>query len=175
MERAGFWHRGLAAGLDLIACAIAAVAGGIAAWVALPSAGVSDGVADRVAGAAVIAIALAYTSTEVWLAGTPGKLLLGLRIATSAGPVAAKWTLALRWSAKHFGLFLLLLHAITQSLVFEYLAGFMNVIVLIGCLQALDEYRRTWHDEWAGTAVWRRRTFVAPGPATPPPLPVAAA
>jgi hypothetical protein len=44
----------------------------------------------------------------------------------------------------------------------------MNTVVMFGCLQALDEHRRAWHDEWAGTAVLRRARLPV---LSPPPLP----
>jgi hypothetical protein len=54
-----------------------------------------------------------------------------------------------------------------QPTALSALAGFMNGIILVGCLQALDEDKRTWHDEWARTAVFRR---IEP-PSRPPSLP----
>jgi hypothetical protein len=27
---------------------------------------------------------------------------------------------------------------------------------MVGYLQALDEDRRAWHDQWSGTAVWKK-------------------
>jgi uncharacterized RDD family membrane protein YckC len=103
------------------------------------------------------------------LAATPGKLALGMRIGNAAGTPAGGWMLALRWSTKQFGYLLALVCLITRDPVSYILSRYMNTIVLVGCLQALDEDRRAWHDEWAGTAVHLRR-----GPARaglPPPLP----
>jgi hypothetical protein len=45
-------------------------------------------------------IALVYTSSEVWAAATPGKLLLRLRIMQSDCTAADGWRLCLRWSTK---------------------------------------------------------------------------
>ena len=47
----------------------------------------------------------------------------------------------------------------------DMLIGFFNTVILCGLLGAFNEDRLTWHDEWAGTAVWKRRR--------PPPLPAA--
>jgi uncharacterized RDD family membrane protein YckC len=41
----------------------------------------------------------------------------------------------------------------------------MNAVLLVGFLYALNDDKRAWHDEWAGTAVYRRRKLA------PPPLP----
>jgi uncharacterized RDD family membrane protein YckC len=97
-------------------------------------------------------------------------MVVGVRIGRAAGGRAGRWTLALRWSAKYFALFLALVHAVTGDVLSQFLASWMNTVVIVGCLQALDESKRAWHDEWAGTAVLRRR----PVPILPPPLPAVA-
>ena len=176
MERAGFWHRALAAGLDLLIGGVAVAVGGVAVVLAVSVAGAAAPLEDFVLAVASTALPLAYTSTEVWFAATPGKLILGLRVGTAAGEPAGKWTLALRWSSKYFGWFVGLIHAVTVDPATYFLSGWANTVVLVGCLQALDEHRRAWHDEWAGTAVLRRAA--APrwdAPATPPRLPTPAA
>ena len=175
MERAGFWHRGLAAAIDLLVGGAVVVGGGAALFVAAHTLDLPAASGDYVLGVVSALLVLAYTSCDVWFGGTPGKLVVGLTIAGADGARATKWTLALRWSSKYFGYLFGLAHAITLDPLSYYLSGFMNLVVVVGCLQALDEHRRAWHDEWAGTAVWRRRTFAAPGPATPPPLPFAPA
>ena len=175
MERAGFWRRAVAAVIDALLGGVVVVVGAVGMAGLLVMADVPDPVIEYVGNIAVIVLALAYTSSEWWLAATPGKLATGLVIGTAAGTKAGRWTLALRWSSKYFGMFLGLISVITvggPALAVSYLAGFMNTVVMVGCLQALDEHRRAWHDEWAGTAVLRRDRPSAPQAcAMPPPLP----
>ena len=170
MERAGFWLRAAAVALDLVVGGTFILGGGFIVHVLMEVLDTSWPVADRVEEGGMTVLLLAYTSTEVWLAGTPGKLVLGMTIGTAAGADAGGWTLALRWSAKYFGYLLGLVYSITRDPVDYFLSGWMNLVVAVGCLQALDEDRRAWHDEWAGTAVLRRRKAA---PVVPPPLPVA--
>jgi uncharacterized RDD family membrane protein YckC len=93
---------------------------------------------------------LAYTSTEVWLGRSPGKMLLGLVIAYPDGQPADRWTLLLRWSTKYSAYLVGFIASLAfQPTALSALAGFMNGIILVGCLQALDEDKRTWHDQWA--------------------------
>jgi hypothetical protein len=53
----------------------------------------------------------------------------------------------------------------------------INTIVFIGCLQAANDDRLTWHDQWAHTAVcYRPRSYrsfdaIVPPPPLPPPAP----
>jgi hypothetical protein len=95
-------------------------------------------------------------------------MILRLVIAAPTGAPAGRWTLALRWSTKNAPLLLALLSNALPTVLGEFLAGLMNTIIAVGCLQALDEHKRTWHDEWAGTAVFHRLT-----PPLPPSIPLA--
>ena len=168
MARAGFWIRALATVIDLLLGGLVVGACSVAAALALEAVDFPQRRTDYVLGIVSAVVVLAYTSTDVWFAGTPGKLLLGLRIGTAGGVPADRWTLALRWSAKYFGYFVGLVHAITLDAGSMFLGSWANTVVIVGCLQALDERRRAWHDEWAGTAVLRRPRRV---PTLPPPLP----
>src|SRR5690348_13756323 len=61
-------------------------------------------ITERIADALFTAAALAYTSFDIFTAGTPGKLLLGLTIANPNATPASTGTLSLRWSTKYFPL-----------------------------------------------------------------------
>ena len=118
---------------------------------------------------------LAYTSFEIWVAATPGKFALGLRIsAQDCGP-ADRWTRVLRWSTKHFWLLAAMLFALTEFGPLRLLAGFSSLIFAIGCLFASNDDKLAWHDQWAHTAVCKRRreyqAFEPIMPLAPPPLP----
>lgn len=168
MERSGFWRRAIAAGLDLAMGGSLAGALGMAVVIVIviAAADVSDEATEVAAGVTFYGALLVYTSTEAWFGASPGKWIMSLTIGTPAGAAAGRWTLALRWSSKYFGLFLALVYALTLNTFLEVAAGFMNTVVMVGCLPALGEDRRAWHDEWAGTAVLRRPARVS---ATPPP------
>ena len=176
MERAGFWRRAVAAGLDLFIGAVFVGFVGAALIIALSLTDLPESTQDYLHGVTGSAVLLLYTSSEVWLAATPGKFITGLRIRTADGQVATRWTLALRWSSKYYGILLGTVYALTLDPLSYFLSGLMNGVVQVGCLQALDEHRRTWHDEWAGTAVLRRNRPAPSQPyAMPPPLPPQAA
>ena len=111
---------------------------------------------------------LSYSSTEMFFAATPGKMILRQRIVTARGEPADFWTKSLRWQTKQFGFICLLLLALSGFLGFHLLGGFMNTVLLAGFAATLNDGKRAWHDEWAGTAVVRRPRAGA----VPPPLPV---
>jgi uncharacterized RDD family membrane protein YckC len=167
-QRAPFWIRALAATIDLIIAGVAMVLAATAVAIPLALVDAPDLLLDFAPTAAAYVAVLLYTSLEVWLAATPGKLIFGLFVGTPAGERAGRWTLALRWSSKYFGTFLAVAWSFTQDPLSNFLSGWMNLVVTVGCLQALDEHRRAWHDEWAGTAVLRRARLPV---LSAPPLP----
>ena len=169
--RAGFWIRVLAAMIDGIAMLAFGVASGVV-FEAVWEVNFDVEQAEAVASASFFAAWLLYTSTEIWFAATPGKLATQLRIMRIDGSPADWWRLFLRWQTKHYPSICWLLFAATALRGFYVLAGFMNGIVVIGCLFAMNDNRLAWHDEWAYTAVcWKQRKRVAV--MTPPPLPAA--
>src|SRR5688500_9264384 len=123
----------------------------------------------------LIALWLAYSSMDAMIGATAGKLACGIVITLPDGAPAPAWTRILRWSTKQFGVALNLIWLTTDQPLFYYLAGIMNGAILLGCLRALGEDKRTWHDLWSHTAVVPRAVAaqmrdVHESPAgTPPP------
>ena len=113
--------------------------------------------ADYVLSLITPALWLLYSSLEMIVAATPGKMLLGLRIARMDGEVAPASMLLMRWSTKQFPYILLIFQLITFSPFLRAFANLMNLILWIGCLQMLNEDRRSWLDLWAHTAVIREK------------------
>src|SRR5579862_6481876 len=124
LTRAGFFRRSTALAIDLlVVCGIL-----LAAFVALSVGGALDNgpASERLINGTVVLVVLVYSSTEVLLSATPGKLLLGMRIGSFVGLPADGWIRFLRWSTKQgpwivWGVYTLLPHP-----VFWLLAGYMN-------------------------------------------------
>ena len=112
-----------------------------------------------------LAVLLAYGAIEALWPATPGKRLLGLVIANPDGSPADRWRLFFRWSSKYYSVLVSLIWLVTLHPAAYLLGGFMNGVLLVGFLYALNDDKRAWHDEWAGTAVYHRRRVA------PPPLP----
>jgi len=105
-----------------------------------------------------------YSGMEVVFAGTPGKLLLGLRIARPNGRDAERSRLFLRWSTKYYWLLPAIFNYFVPGTVVYITAGYVDTFIVCGLLGAFNDDRLTWHDEWSGTAVWKR--------VSPPPIQV---
>jgi uncharacterized RDD family membrane protein YckC len=98
---------------------------------------------------------LAYTSTEIFLAGSPGKLILKMKIGSETGAVPAPQDqLIRRWLIKSSGSLLNLLYAFTFIGLFWWLASLAGLVILVGCFFALGANRQALHDVLAHTAVY---------------------
>jgi uncharacterized RDD family membrane protein YckC len=113
--------------------------------------------ADYVMGLIMIVLWLLYSSLEMIVAATPGKIFLSLRITRVDGIEAPTSILVMRWSTKQLPYILAVFQMLTFSGLLGSMANLTNLIVWIGCFQMLDEDRRSWLDQWAHTAVMREK------------------
>jgi uncharacterized RDD family membrane protein YckC len=161
VERAGFWPRAAAGATDLFVALILY----LIVIIVIAPLGQDPDTATSLMGGVWCVLWLLYSGTEALFAGTPGRLLLGQRIARQNGLRADKWRLFLRWSTKQSPVIVGLIGAIAPSVAFTYVRGLLALILGIGLLGILNDDHLSWHDEWSGTAVWRTRRIA------PPPLP----
>ena len=151
MDRSGFWIRTAALAIDAIVFLVFAATIGVTAMV-LEERGTLTDAKRRGLAALPFVLWLAYSSMEAMIGATAGKLLVGIVVALPDGAPAPPWTRFLRWSTKYFGVLMGLLWVLTEQPLF-YLLTSVNGLILIGCLRALGEEKRAWHDLWSHTAV----------------------
>ena len=120
-------------------------------------------------------VGLAYWSTEIFRAASPGKMILGLTIGSETGSPATQNQLMTRFALKHSPNLLMLVGGIIPFLgfIFGLLAVLAAIAVFVGCFFALGQSRQALHDTIAHTAVYRTAPAVigAPSIAVPPPPP----
>jgi uncharacterized RDD family membrane protein YckC len=129
------------------------------------------GLSSQLAWASMPVVGLAYTSLEVIRGGTVGKMLFRLTIAWQDGSRAGCGQRMVRWTAKFYWLHVAVVEPFTDAAAPLAFRGLMYTIVVIGCLAAANDDHLAWHDEWSGTAVFRRGRRPVPAPG-PPPLPM---
>jgi uncharacterized RDD family membrane protein YckC len=152
MDRSGFWIRTAALAIDAIVFLVFAGTIRVTEMI-LHERGSLTPAKQRGLEALIITLWLGYTSMEAMIGATTGKLLTGIVIALPDGAPAPPWTRFLRWSTKQFGFIMLLIWVATEQPLFYFIAGSVNGLLAIGCLRALGEEKRTWHDLWSHTAV----------------------
>ncbi|MFP4542713.1 MAG: RDD family protein [Candidatus Kapaibacterium sp.] len=99
-------------------------------------------------------ISFLYYFMEVLLAATPGKLILGIRIASENRTWASYAKLFTRFSIKNLHLYFNLLALLTGQMIFEGLSILVFIIILFGFFFVLGARRQAFHDMIAGTAVY---------------------
>ena len=108
----------------------------------------------------LILVGFLYYSMEVFLAATPGKLILGLQIANDNGKKASMAKLFIRFSLKNISNYTNLLFFITSAMVFSTIGQILGIIVLIGFFFVLAKKRQAFHDMIAKTAVFKRNAVL---------------
>jgi hypothetical protein len=158
MERKGFGPRLLAALIDgFLVLALFCVASVVFGMGMQFNFGGSAALSGAARGAAIVGtlLGLAYGSTEIFLAGSPGKLLLKMKIGGETGVVPAPQAqLIRRWLVKWSPSLLNVLFAITLFRPFNWLANLAGLVIFVGCFFALGANRQTLHDVLAHTAVY---------------------
>ncbi|MDQ1265531.1 MAG: hypothetical protein QG635_682, partial [Bacteroidota bacterium] len=101
-----------------------------------------------------ILITLAYFSLEIFISASPGKLMLGLKIAGEDQHSASLQTLFIRFAMKHLNTIVSLVSAFTLSIILNMTEGIVSLIMIIGCFFVLSEKRQAFHDMIAKTAVY---------------------
>jgi uncharacterized RDD family membrane protein YckC len=167
IQRAGFWRRGLATLLDVLFLLILILlVEAVVSSINMRPTGDPNAVVEInivIGGALIFVVAILYTFSEGVVGASLGKLCTGLKIANPDGTAASKWTLHLRWMTKWSFLLLGLLAVLVGQALIRPLANLMQLIVFIGCFPAADGSKLAWHDQWAHTAVFRRRLLFPGG------------
>ncbi len=101
-------------------------------------------------------IPLFYGFLEVLLAGSPGKLLLNIRIANVERTKAGTSSLLKRYLFKYSNYVFSLMYYLVFVEIFSFLSMIMLLVVFIGCFFTLGRKRRAFHDLPGRTAVYRK-------------------
>jgi hypothetical protein len=159
MERKGFGPRVLAAVIDAVIilfffCVVNLMTG-MGTRTVGPNGALVVTTGARVGAIVAALLALAYTSTEIFLAGSPGKLILKMKIGSETGVVPAPQDQLLRrWLIKSSGSLLNLLYAFTFIGLFWWVAFLAGMVIFVGCFFAMGANRQALHDVLAHTAVY---------------------
>ena len=170
MQREGFGIRLGAYLLDVIIILIVAflLLGG-SIFAALTGAG-AGGTAQ--AGAEAVSIgflilffvfAVGYSLTEIFMAGSPGKRVLGIMIADENGTRASIGQLTKRWAIKNAGNLIDIVGTLTGLAFLGTIGKLVNFAIVIGCFFVLGAARQAFHDKLAGTAVFKRSAILTTG------------
>ena len=108
----------------------------------------------------IFIIGVVYYSMEIFLAATPGKMLLGIQIACDDRKRGDIPTLFIRFIFKHIDYVFTLLVLVTSIKIFDTLGTVASIIILIGFFFVLAEKRQAFHDMIAKTAVYHKGDII---------------
>jgi uncharacterized RDD family membrane protein YckC len=172
MIRAGFWRRALAWLIDVMIVFAPTFIIVNLVFTLLDNVGLWNQHAERVVRAASYVPWLLYNGLEIVRHATVGKMALGMRVVSLDGTPADRWTRTMRYIGKQYPFAFYAVGFAIDNAAVQWIGSIGLLVVGIGCLPALGEEKRAWHDQWAGTAVERRRPTAAGFDAvTPPRLP----
>lgn len=99
-------------------------------------------------------LVLLYYSTEIFLAASPGKMILGLVIGSSNRFEAETGQLVNRYLLKHSNSLFSMLALITTYFLFETFSNILFLVIAIGFFFTLSNKRQALHDTLSNTAVY---------------------
>lgn len=99
-------------------------------------------------------LVLLYYSTEIFLAASPGKMILGLVIGSSNRFEAETGQLVNRYLLKHSNSLFSMLALITTYFIFETFSNILFLVIAIGFFFTLSNKRQALHDTLSNTAVY---------------------
>jgi uncharacterized RDD family membrane protein YckC len=153
MDRVGFGPRFLAALIDGIAIVIVMWVLGMVLGIGI--AGFAPQAGFSILAVIMGALPLAYTSTEIFMAASPGKKAMKLRIKNEDGTDASPAVLQKRWIIKMSGSVIGLIGTITTIAILSTVGSIVGLIIFIGCFMIFAAGNQALHDKIAKTAVFK--------------------
>lgn len=91
---------------------------------------------------------------EIFIAASPGKLILGIQFATSDGMRAGLKALSIRWAIKHCSTIYVLLLWSVGVFSSGWIGALLSFFTFVSCLIVLGSEKLALHDRFSGTAVF---------------------
>ena len=102
-------------------------------------------------------VGLLYTSTEIFLRKTPGKMALGLIVTDENGNTPATNAMIIRYLFKQASTIFIVLAVLLNIGSLIWIGSLLGVVFLIGCFFTFGEKRMGFHDMLAKTAVYKEK------------------
>lgn len=101
-----------------------------------------------------------YNLIEGFAGASPGKMILGLKIANQDGSEADIKTYMIRWALKNSSGILSFLTILTTITFFNTIGSSFGFAFFVGCFFVLGENKQGFHDMISKTAVYRNRDII---------------
>lgn len=101
-----------------------------------------------------------YNLIEGFAGASPGKMILGLKIANQDGTEADIKTYMIRWALKNASGILSFLTILTSITLFNSIGSSLGFAFFVGCFFVLGENKQGFHDMISKTAIYRNRDLI---------------
>lgn len=101
-----------------------------------------------------------YSLLEALSGASPGKMILGLKVANQDGTSAGVSKKLLRWTVKYSGVLFAFAAALTSIAILEHLGSIAALAIVVGCFFVLGAARLSFHDMASGTAVYKKSDII---------------
>ncbi len=102
-------------------------------------------------------VAMLYNLIEGFAGASPGKMILGLKVAKEDGTAGDANLFIMRWLLKNLNTFLSIIYMLTGIAIISTLGSLFGLVYFIGCFLALSERKQALHDIILKTAIFYRR------------------
>lgn len=104
----------------------------------------------------LVLLTLVYWLIEGFMGASPGKMMLGLKIAKEDGNEAEIKDYLLRFALKNSQPILGILATLTSSFLLNMLSSAAGLVIFFGCLMVLGDTHQSIHDVLTKTAVFKK-------------------
>jgi uncharacterized RDD family membrane protein YckC len=110
--------------------------------------------------ATAASVAILYNFIEGFTGASPGKMILGLKIANQDGRAADVNVFMMRWLMKNFSAIFVVINLQLNSDIIQSIGSLFGFIIFVGCFFVLGEKKLALHDMLAKTAVYKTNEII---------------
>jgi uncharacterized RDD family membrane protein YckC len=101
-----------------------------------------------------------YSLIEGFFGASPGKMILGLKVANADGSHGDINLYMKRWALKNASAVLMIINLLLKSPIIEVIAMLFNLVISVGYFFALSENKQALHDLIAKSAVYKKKKII---------------
>jgi len=102
-----------------------------------------------------------YSIIEAFTGASPGKMMLGYKVANADGTGGDISLYFKRWAIKHASSVFSMLTLVTGLIFLNPLGSLIGFVMFLGCFLAIGDEKQTLHDKIAKTAIYLKRDIVS--------------
>jgi uncharacterized RDD family membrane protein YckC len=103
---------------------------------------------------------IVYNLIEGFFGASPGKMIMGLKVANADGSKGDVNLFMKRWFIKNANAVLVIINLIVAHALIENIASMIGLVIFFGCFAVLGNKKQALHDTLANTAVYKKKEIL---------------